>query len=250
MRLVAAVIALAASGCLQQDLDEVDGVFYPGGARTVHCAMGIDDDTHNSLASIDGGLDRARDRGEVIELYAHVPGTTISTDVLEHVLAGARARGLPFVTYADLAGGDVTGPGLALSFDDDAVAAWTATRDLFMQYDARVTFFVTRYDLLQPNEVAEIHQLAADGHAIEAHTARHLHGPEVVEDHGLADYVSTEVLPSITNLDADGYTVSAFAYPFGDRTDETDRAVLREVPLLRSIASTWGDATIDFCPLD
>jgi hypothetical protein len=245
-----AVAALGAGGCLQENIDEVDGAFYTGGARSIHCSIDIDSVTDNDLASIDGGLDRARDRGEVIELFAHKPGDTVSWETVEHVFAGARDRNLPFYTYADLATGTVTGPGLAFAFDDDSVDLWTAGRGTFAEYDARLTFFITRYDLLQPDQRDEIRQLAADGHDIEPHTARHLRGPEVVESEGLDAYMDQEVLPSMTRLQNDGYTISAFAYPFGARTDETDRAVLKHVPILRSVATTWGRVAADYCPAD
>ncbi len=63
------------------------------------------------------GRFRPRD-GEIIELYAHNPGGTAKLETLEHVLAGASARGLAFVTYADFARGEARAPGLALSFDN------------------------------------------------------------------------------------------------------------------------------------
>jgi hypothetical protein len=242
------VAVIASSGCLQKDIDQVDGAFYKGGKRAVHCSIDIDSVTHNDEPSIDGGLDRARDRGEVIELFAHIPGKTVSWDAIEYVLAGAKSRGLPFYTYGDLASGTVSGPGLAFAFDDDAVDAWTAGRDMFSTYDARLTFFSTRYDLLQDSERAELKQLSADGHDIQAHSVRHLRGPQVVEDIGLDAYMSTEVQPSIDRLVADGYTVNSYAYPFGARTDQTDAAILKRVAILRSVAMTWGVFIEEPCP--
>ncbi len=249
-RSVALVAALSSAGCLQTNIDAVDGAFYAGGVRKVHCAIDIDAVTRNDDASIDGGLDRARDRGEVIELFAHRPGKTVSWDTVEHVFAGARARGLPFVTYSELATGAVTGPGIAFAFDDDAVDEWTQGRDLYATYDARLTFFSTRYDLLRDSQRAELRQLSADGHDLEAHSVRHLRGPAVVEDKGLAGYMADEVQPSIDRLVADGYPVQAFAYPFGARTDEMDAAILKQVPIVRSVAMTWGVVIEDPCPLD
>ncbi len=249
MPAVAFAAAALATGCLQKNIDEVDGA-YSSGARKVHCSIDIDSITENDDASIDGGLDRARDRGEVLELFAHIPGETVSWDAIEHVLAGAKSRGLPFYTYGDLATGNVTGPGLAFAFDDDAVDAWTKGRGMFSTYDARLTFFSTRYDLLEPSQKAELHTLHDDGHDVEAHSVRHLRGPEVVEDIGLDAYMATEVQPSIDRLVADDYTISTYAYPFGARTDETDRAILDRVTILRSVAMTWGVFIEDPCPAD
>ena len=252
-KLVVAGVGLLASfgaPACQAGIDEVDGAYYGGGPRRVHCSIDIDSVTRNDDASIDAGLDRARDRGEVLELFAHDPGVTVSWDSVEHVFAGAVARGLPFVAYGDLARGDVTGPGLAFSFDDTSVGAWTDGRALFAKYGARLTFFVTRYDRLDPEQHAQLQQLAADGHDIEAHSVQHLRGPVVVEAEGLAGYLADEVQPSIDRLRADGYTITTYAYPFGARTDETDRAILERVPILRSVAMTWGGVIEDPCPAD
>ena len=64
---------------------------------------------------------------------------------------------------------------------------------------------------------------------------RHFRGPVYVEQRGLGTYMSDEIQPSIDHLRDDGFTISAFAYPYGSRTDETDRAIpdLSLYPALR-----------------
>jgi len=215
----------------------------------MHCAVDIDASAYNSHASIDSALDRARDRGEVAELYAHHPGVTVSVADVEYVLAGARDRGLDFVTYHDFANPDATPrAALALSFDDTSVDAWTDARPLFAQYGARITFFVSHYGDLTDAQRAELVALAADGHDVEAHSVLHLRGPEYVEQRGLGAYLADEVDPSIDRLRGDGFDVAAYAYPFGSRTSQTDHAILERVPVLRSVAFTWSEASSP-CPL-
>ncbi len=215
----------------------------------MYCAVNLDDSAQNDLDSVDGALDRAAAEGEVVHLYAHRPGGTVPLATLEHVLAGARARGLAYLTYADLAARSTTAPlgGLALSFDDAGVAAWLTARELFRAYDARVTFFVTRYGKLDETRRAGIRDLASDGHTIEAHSVAHLRAPTVVEAEGLDAYLRDEALPSIDRLREDGYPVTAYAYPFGARTDELDEALLRHVDVLRSVTFTVAGAA-DPCP--
>jgi len=213
----------------------------------VHCAVNLDTKGNVSKDSIDAGLDRARDDAEILELYAHNPGGTVKLDVLEHVLAGAAARGLPFVTYADFAHGDARGPGLALSFDDTSVRAWHAALPLFASYDARVTFFISRYAALYDEERALVTELAAAGHDIAAHSVNHVNGPQFVEQHGLGAYLETEVWPSLDALEADGHDVTSFAYPFGARTSEIDDAIRRRVPVLRSVEFTYS-GVVSPCP--
>lgn len=218
-----------------RDLDEMDSIFYGGGPRDVHCAVDLDRISSLDHANLDGALDRAAARGEVVEIYAHDPERTVAVADIEYVVRGAVERGLAFVTYTDFARGGVTGPGLALSFDDTSIAAWYGLRSLFDRYGARVTFFISRYAATNDGQKAMVKELAADGHDIEPHTVRHLNGPAYVEANGMSAYLHDEVLPSIEVLRADGYEVNAFAYPFGARTHEIDDELLRYVPVLRSL---------------
>ncbi|HEU0032028.1 MAG TPA: polysaccharide deacetylase family protein [Kofleriaceae bacterium] len=245
---VARIAAFALLAGCHSDLADIDGIFYDGDGRQVHCGADLDDRAHNDEASIDGALDRAAERGEVVELYAHNPGTTVPVERIEHVLAGARERGLAFYTYRDFADGRAAGPGLALSFDDNFVHEWYALRDLFTAYGARVTFFISRYPKIYDEERAELHQLAADGHDVAAHTVLHLRAPDYVEDHGLAAYLRDEALPSIQLLRDDGFEITSFAYPFGARTSELDAALLEHVAVLRSVAFSYQGVVQSPCP--
>jgi hypothetical protein len=232
-------IVLAATGC-QRTLADTDGAFVgPNDHVRVHCAVNLDAEAQNSWASLDSGLDRAAQRGEIVELYAHEPGVTVGFDTVEHVLAGAYSRGLAFDTYDDLARGTAQFPGLVLSFDDTWVDEWTMLRPQFDQFGAHVTFFISRYYEWTDAQKAELHVLAADGHAIEPHSVLHQRAPLYVEDHGLDAYMADEFQPSLDALTADGYTFTTFAYPFGARTDETDRAILERVTIVRSVAFTF-----------
>lgn len=240
------LLAAPLAGC-HDSLDEVGGAFYDGDGRRVHCAINLDTSANNRIASIDAGLDRARDRNEVIELFAHDPGHTVPVSKIAHVLAGARDRGLGFVTYADFARGSYTSPGIALSFDDTAVESWIALRPLLQDHGARVTFFVTRYHSFGAAQLAGLKLLVADGHAVEPHSVGHFRAPEYVESHGLAAYLRDEVDPAIEALRDDGYEVQAFAYPFGARTGEIDEALAGRVPVLRSVAFSFT-LVQDPCP--
>jgi hypothetical protein len=231
----------------QVDLASVNGIFYDGDHRAVHCAVNLDSSANTSLDSIDSGLDRAVDRHEVIELYAHHPGVTVPVSTIEYVLAGAQQRGLAFETYSDLANDIYTPPALVLSFDDTSVDAWVDTLPLFAKYNARVTFFISRYRFMDDQSHTELHMLADAGHDIEPHTVTHQRGPEYVEANGMDAYLSDEIDPSIAALVDEGFTITSFAYPFGARTDETDHALLTRVKLLRSVAFTY-EGVASPCP--
>lgn len=239
--------AAIAAGC-QKQTDEVDGAFYNWDNRVVHCAVEADSKTGNDIVSIEAGLDRARDRGEVFEILIHKPGVSIPWTDFERLLAGVRDRGLAWVTYEDMARGIPPVGGVSLQYDGTWIVPWLDSRTLLQNYGARVTIFVTRYTRLTDGERAQIRRFADEGgHDVEAHAANHLRGPFYVEEHGLGAYLDNEVQPSIDALRADGYEVVSFAYPFGDRTEEIDRAVAKRVPLLRSLSIT-RDVVSSPCP--
>lgn len=239
-------LTLAFAGC-RTPVEDLDPIFYDGDARHVHCGANIDDKSPFDTAEILRALDRAGERGEVIELYSHKPGRTVSLERIEAVVAYAAEIGLAFYTYADLAARR-SGPGLALSFDDRDVEGWTGLRPLFASYGARVTFFVSGYPYFDDGVRGQLRQLAADGHDIAAHTVDHVNAPSYVEENGLAAFMRAEALPSIALLRADGFTVTSFAYPFGLRTNELDRAILQHVDIVRGTESSWGEELLSSCP--
>ena len=237
-----------AIGC-QHPIGDLDGAFYDGDGRAVHCAVNLDDSARNGLASIDSALDRAAEREEVVELYAHDPGRTVPIDKIEHVLAGAAARGLQFFTYRDFVNNYVSGRGIALSFDDTYVYHWLDIADLLAAHDARVTFFVSQFRDLGDERVRLLHRLADAGHDIEAHSVRHEKAPLYVEERGVAAYLAEEAVPSIDALAAAGFAAPvAYAYPYGARTDELDDALLAHVSVLRSVVFSYEGVARSPCP--
>ncbi|MCA9679587.1 MAG: polysaccharide deacetylase family protein, partial [Myxococcales bacterium] len=242
-------LTATATACSRPGLDEVDAIYFHWDDERVLCATGLDDVSGNDLDSVRAGLDRALADDAVILLFTHAPGRTVALDKVEATVAYAAQIGLPTVTFAELAAGGPPRPGLSISFDDSDVDAWTATAPVLAAYDARVTFFVTRYARLSSARKAALHELAAVGHDVEAHGVDHLRGPQTVEDRGLRTYLDDEVLPSIDVLRADGYDPIAFAYPFGARTTEIDDAVLDHVRFVRSVTFTTPVPLItDPCP--
>lgn len=236
------------AGACASPTSELSEVYYRGPGTRVLCAVGIDSG-RNDVASIEAGLDRARDEGVVVQLYGHVPGGTLPLDTLEATLAGAQARGLASFTYRDFAEGRAAEAGLALSLDDDAIEAWSSIAPMLDAYAVRATFFVTRYHAFSEAQRALLRDLAARGHDIETHSVAHLRAPEYAEQFGLDRYVADEVEPGAAALRADGHDPVAFAYPFGARTGELDRVLLGRFAILRSVTfQRDGLLVTDPCP--
>src|SRR5262245_24014982 len=101
MRLALAVAAVGAAGCGEiADLDDI----YSGGREVgrVVCAISIDDRYAWGYDDIVDALDRARDDGSALQIYAHRPGVTVQMSRIEAIVGSAADRGLAFVTYPEL----------------------------------------------------------------------------------------------------------------------------------------------------
>jgi peptidoglycan/xylan/chitin deacetylase (PgdA/CDA1 family) len=246
--LVAAVAGLL--GCATERIADTDEVYFAWDDRRVLCGVGIADDLGNDLDNLGEAMERARARGEVLILYAHAPDQDVSMEKLEAVLALASQVGVPFLTFDELHGPvPAERAGVALTFDDAHVDAWYGMRDLLAAHGARVTFFVTRFHRLSEARVDALRELRAAGHAIESHGHNHLHGPDHVEEHGVRAYIDGEVIPSLEAMRQAGFAPTTFAYPFGARTSEIDRAVLEHVAMVRSVSWTFGNPLLaDPCP--
>jgi len=225
VRVALALLLLA--GC-DAALVDMDDIYTRGAPHFVMCGMDIDDKSSESLDSIGGALDRAQIDGTTVLLYGHKPGDlpnqTLDPATIELALAGVVDRGMTFATFSDLSAGEVPGS-LALSFDDHDIAGWTALREMFVHYGARVTFFVSEYTSLTDDDKAELRQLQADGHDIEYHSTHHQNAEDYANAHGVDAYINDDILPGLQAMRADGWAPTIFAYPFGARTAATDKAL-------------------------
>jgi hypothetical protein len=237
MKSLVLVALLVTVGCKPNfDLVDREDIFAEPGDRDVMCAASMEW-PHIDETVIDAALDRANRDHIVVQLFGHDPGVTVPVDKIEMVLDDADAHGLAWVTYRDLAAGVPRTAGIAFSFDDTYVDHWSALRPMLARYHARVTFFVSSYDQLTAAQRQELRDLAADGHDIEYHSTRHHNAPEYVRKHGLDAYLADDIDPALAAMRADGWDPVVFAYPYGHRSDELDRALLgrEHFQLLRSV---------------
>lgn len=109
-------------------------------------------------------------------------------------------------------------PGLCISFDDRSIEEWNELRPLLNKYQAKVTLFVTQFDSLTVNDIEYLHDFERDGHEIGSHGARHLLAEHFLASHTLAEYLDTEIHPSIERMRQHKFNVTSFAYPYGSMT--------------------------------
>jgi hypothetical protein len=228
------MLLLFALAACTRSMDSADEIFAPDDDERVICGLGVDGESIG-LDEIDIALTRAVEQQEVVILFAHEPGKTVSYDRIDQILALAERRSLPYVTSPELAS-QRDRAGLSFGFDDFSVDAWFGLRDILQARGARVTFFVSNFGELDAEQKAMLHTLEADGHAIEAHGMGHRNAPEYVDTYGLTKYLADEIDPLLEQMTRDGFTPTTFAYPYGARTSELDQALLERFALLRSLS--------------
>lgn len=125
--------------------------------------------------------------------------------------------------------------GAAISFDDAYVDDWYSLKNLFNEYGAKVTFFVSNFDLLPRKAVEKLKILQDDGHEIAFHGLRHLSSSKFVAENSLEKYLATEILPGIEAMSKSGFTPATFSYPYGVRSPKIDSALLKYFTHLRGV---------------
>lgn len=249
---VVLVSLIAAASACSDSIADTDEVYHRWTGQRVLCGVGLDDRLGVGEDDLRGGLQRARDRGEVLVLYAHdIGGNGVAPERLESALQLADELGVPFRTMDELHGEPPDDPaGIAITFDDAFIESWYGARDLFASYGARATFFVTRFHRLDESELDMLHELRAAGHAIESHGVNHLDAAVYADELGVRAYVDDEVVPSLERMREAGFDPTTFAYPFGSRTGALDDAILEHVELVRSLSWLFASTPLvnDPCP--
>jgi hypothetical protein len=230
-------VILAVTACRTRvERKDFGARFFSAPGVRVQCSKGLDRGHEWKHQVLHASLETARDRGVVLHTYAHAP--TLDLDEYLVDFDWAAHNGVPLVTFAQLAAG-YAGPGWAFTVDDDEVDIWYSWRERLRVHHARFTFFVSDYEGMTEPQKQKLRELASDGHDVEAHSKAHENAVDYVAAHGVEAYVHDEVQPSKDALVSDGYSVVAFAYPYGAHTAVIDDVLLREFKLLRTTGAQW-----------
>ena len=128
----------------------------------------------------------------------------------------------------------LTKPGVLLTFDDTHVSEWVSAIPLLEKYNARATFFVTRFDQLSAAQLDGLKKLKAAGHTIGCHGLRHIKAAEHTKAHGIGDYLAKEITPALAHMEQGGFSPTSFAYPMSNNDATTDDALLKTFRHLRT----------------
>lgn len=134
---------------------------------------------------------------------------------------------------------ELLGPGIVLTTDVPA-HAWFDVRDYLKSKNAKVTFYIQSYQLIDSAGRAQMKIMMQDGHEMAHHTTTHIHADEYLYSYTIDDYMQNEIFYMDSLMNADGVYTETFAYPFGDFTEQTDRFLLKRFRSIRKIISPYA----------
>ena len=116
--------------------------------------------------------------------------------------------------------GEVKNGLVFFTFDDRNFHGWQKAVPIFRKYNARVTFFVCGNIDRKAADVMK--KLQREGHSVGLHSQNHSKTPELLAKLGAEKYLQSEIFPQLEACRKAGINAGCFAYPFSQRTAETD----------------------------
>ena len=123
--------------------------------------------------------------------------------------------------------------GVVISFDDAYVDEWFDANKVLKKYDWKATFCVCRIDSIGKPQLEKLHQLQNEGHEIAGHGYHHYNAVKFVHQFGINQYIKQEIDPMLVSMKQKGFKISSFAYPYGERSDELDKALSPKFKVIR-----------------
>ncbi len=122
-----------------------------------------------------------------------------------------------------------------LTFDDFGVQDWYALADSLRDIDYRATYYVTKYHEFDVTKKALLKSLYERGHEVGHHSYDHT-SLDAYAGKSFNLYLEEQIFPLQRLLEADGYHVTSFAYPYGIASVESDSLLLQHFKTVRHLA--------------
>ena len=138
--------------------------------------------------------------------------------------------------------------GIILSFDDIFIVEWYNICGLLARYNIKATFYVSNMDRLTNAEWEMLRNMRASGHCISHHGYRHLRAGVAGMDPNSPDnprlkgapfyktmeeFVALDITPGLLAMASNDLFPRHYSYPWGNRTEESDLALLKIFKSLR-----------------
>ncbi|MFE3869384.1 polysaccharide deacetylase family protein [Flavobacterium sp. LS2P90] len=128
--------------------------------------------------------------------------------------------------------------GVVISFDDTSINEWFNADKILRKYSWKATFCVSKINTLNRSEIKELLQLQKKGHEIADHGFHHFNAPKFVSKNGVDAYIKQEINPMLALMHFYNFKITSFAYPFGFRNANIDKAPLKKFKIIRG--TTYG----------
>jgi len=123
---------------------------------------------------------------------------------------------------------------VCLTFDDCYLDSWMAALPLLESHGARATFFVSYFPLsVDGVGLKMLQDTQARGHEIGCHSVSHHDPRKFLAVYTEAEYVRTEVHPTLRMMRACGLNCDSWAYPFNQSTPGLLRKLSAEFKVQR-----------------
>lgn len=126
--------------------------------------------------------------------------------------------------------------GVILSFDDAYVDEWAEADAALKKYGWKATFNVCRIDSIGEPEIKTLLRMQKEGHEIAGHGYHHYNAVKFVKQYGIDAYMKQEIDPMIVSMKKKSFKVTSFAYPYGERSEELDKALSAKFKIIRGRA--------------
>jgi len=142
-------------------------------------------------------------------------------------------------------------PGIILSFDDTSILQWHSLLPLFKKFNLYATFYISEMESLDAEQWNCLFELQETGHVIGHHGFRHRRAGEVdvfrdpknkrkmerLRDEPVFktwdEFFETDIDPGIELFKKHGLRCYHYSYPFGNRTEKSDKMLLTRFKTLR-----------------
>ncbi len=132
--------------------------------------------------------------------------------------------------------------GLCLTFDDCFIEEWFSALNMFAKFQAKATFFVSYFHLLDEIHINMLKEIQSKGHEIGYHSLSHPKAKEFLSQYTIQEYLDHEISPGLELMNSAGFTPKSFAFPYNQSTEELESQLLDQFDILRLRSHKLVDA--------
>lgn len=134
--------------------------------------------------------------------------------------------------------GDVSDPGVALTFDDNYVDNWYQYLPLLDSFGVKATFYISSYHNLTDQQKNKLREIERHGHEIAFHTSNHYNLVDYLRYNNIDKLIEYEIYDDLKKMNKDGFYPTTFAYPYGASNEYLNYRLLKIFKSVRLLNGT------------